>query len=45
MSLSFDDKTLVTAGNDASVRIWDARDLRIIDTLKGHRDAILVFQN
>jgi len=42
MSLSFDDKYLVTGGSDSIVRLWDAKNLQLIDTFKGHKDAILV---
>lgn len=42
MSLSYDDRYLVTGGSDSIVRLWDARNLTQIDTFKGHKDAVLV---
>ncbi len=42
MSLSFDDRYLVTGGADSMIRIWDARDVRQLDVMKGHKDAVMV---
>jgi len=41
-ALSFDDKYLITGGSDKTVRLWDAKDLKLIDTFKGHKDCVLV---
>jgi WD40 repeat protein len=40
MSINFDGKYLVTAGKDRMIKLWDARDNKLIDTFKGHRDTI-----
>jgi len=40
-SISFDDKYLITGGSDKMVRLWDTRDLKLIDTFKGHKDSVL----
>jgi len=40
-ALSFDDRYLITGGADKTVRLWDARDLKLIDTFKGHKDNVL----
>ena len=47
MSMNFDDRLLITGGNDKTVKLWDARDLKLIETFKGHKDSVyaLKFQN
>lgn len=37
IDICFDKNLFVTAGADSSIRIWDLRNLRILDELKGHR--------
>lgn len=41
ISLSYDDRYLVTGGADRMVKIYDARDLKLLETLRGHKDTIL----
>ena len=36
LSVSPDGKLLATAGNDGTLKLWDARELKVLATLKGH---------
>ena len=37
LDVSYDQQLMVTAGSDSSVRLWDLRNLKILDEVKAHR--------
>jgi WD40 repeat protein len=47
LALSPDGKTLVTGGDDKSIRVWDVNSAKVVRTLQGHADEItsLAFSN
>lgn len=40
MDLNFDGRSLLTAGCDKMIRLWDTRDMKLVHTFKGHKDAV-----
>lgn len=42
MSLSEDEKILISAGKDRIIRLWDVNSNKLIHSLRGHTDTITV---
>lgn len=40
LAISPDGKTLVTAGDDSVIRVWDAASLKWVNEIRGHTDAV-----
>ena len=40
LSLHSNETVLATAGDDCQIKLWDTRSCELIDTLRGHKNAI-----